>query len=100
MTRPNSFRNILITLFVIIWTLGYHYMSIKHFSLDPHFKKPLPRVPMLFPPAGWIMFYNVGDQFGEIDVYGLKDINIQLVNQRAFVQAKEYQRIDPHLIFR
>jgi len=93
-------RNILITLFVIGWTMVYHYMSLKHFYLEPLFKRPLPRVPMLFPPAGWIMFYNVGNESGEINVYGLKGLNVQVHDQRMFVQGKEYQRIDPHDIFR
>jgi len=103
MARTDSWkrwRNILITSFVIVWTMAYHYMSLKHFYLEPFFNRRLPRVPMLFPPAGWIMFYNVGDQSGTIDVYGLKGVKVQVYDKKYFVQGKEYQRIDPHDIFR
>lgn len=103
MNQPVSrhrWRNSLITIFVIVWTLLYHYMSVKYFYLEPYFKRPLPRVPMLFPPAGWIMFYNVGDEFGEINVYGLKGLKIERHGQAVFLQGREYQRIDAHDIFR
>ena len=40
----------------------------------------------LLPPAGWILFYNVGDEFTYAEVYG--------------VQNNQPQLIDPHLIFR
>src|SRR6185295_8127850 len=81
-----SFRNILISIFVIFWILAFHYESIRYFYLQPHFKKTLWKVPYLFPPAGWIMFYNVGDNYGYVQVYGIKD--------------KKIQPIDAHDIFR
>lgn len=84
--KNKSLRNILITIFVIVWSLVFHYESLRHFYLNPLFKKELPKVRFLFPPAGWIMFFSVGDTSGHIDVYGVKN------NQR--------QIIDPHDIFR
>ena len=65
-------RNILITIFVIVWTLVFHYESTRHFYLEPLLGKPLPKVKLLFPPAGWIMFFNVDDQFGYAEVYGMR----------------------------
>jgi len=41
-------------------------------------------VRLLFPPAGWIMFFNVDERFGYAEIYGIKD-NIP-------------QPIDPHQI--
>jgi len=79
-------RNIVITFFVILWTTVFQYESIRYFYLNPLFDKPLPKVKFLFPPAGWIMFYNVDDRFGHLEVYGSKDGTSQL--------------IDPHDIFR
>lgn len=75
-------RNICISLFVILWTLVFHYESLRAFYLEPFFARPLPKVKFLFPPAGWIMFFNVDDQFGCVEVYGMR--------------LGAPQRIDPH----
>lgn len=84
---PNKpFRNALITVFVICYTLTFHYESLRHFYLNPLFKKELPAVRFLFPPAGWIMFYRVDRQYGFTEVYGVK--------------GKQQQLIDPHEIFK
>ena len=77
-------RHWFISLFVIVWTVVFHYESTRAFWLEPFFHRPLPKLKFLFPPAGWIMFYNVGDQFGFVEVYGFKDGQPEL--------------IDPHLI--
>ena len=79
-------RNVFITIFVILWTLLFHYESLRYFYLNPLLKRDLPQMKFLFPPAGWIMFFNVGDEFSYGEVYGLKD--------------RQPQLIDPHLIFR
>lgn len=84
--RIHSFRNFVITLFVIIWTIIFHYESIRYFYLNPFFKRDLPQMKFLFPPAGWIMFFNVDDQFSYAEIYGMK-------NNQPWL-------IDPHLIFR
>ncbi|HLF17639.1 MAG TPA: hypothetical protein VI749_01950 [Candidatus Omnitrophota bacterium] len=95
-----TIRNVAITVFVICWSLVYHYMSIKHFYLQPLVSKALPRVPMLFPPAGWIMFFNVDDQFGEVQVYGIKGVDLQVKGSDVYMRGKEYSLIDPHDVFR
>jgi len=81
-----KFRNCLISLFVIVWSCAFHYESVRHFYLNPLFEKTLPKVKFLFPPAGWIMFFQVNPQFGFFEVYGKK--------------GKTNHLIDPHDIFR
>jgi len=66
-------RNIFISIFVICWTLLYHYESTRHFYLNPLFKTDLPKTKFLFPPAGWIMFFQVGESSGAREVFGIKD---------------------------
>ena len=80
------FRNTIITIFVILWTIVFHYVSARVFYLQPFFKRPLPMVKFLFPPAGWIMFFNVNDQSSYVQVYAVKD--------------KEVHPLDPHQILR
>ncbi|MBI4051346.1 MAG: hypothetical protein HY400_02455 [Elusimicrobia bacterium] len=82
----SRFKKIFISAFVIFWTFIFHYESTRHFYLDPLFRKELPKLKFLFPPAGWIMFYNVGEGEGRAEVYGLKR------GQTPFL-------IDPHRIF-
>jgi len=81
-----KWRNWCITLFVIVWSLAFHYESVRYFYLEPLLKRPLPKIKFLFPPAGWIMFYNVGESYGYIRIFGTK-------NGQAY-------EIDPHDIFR
>ena len=100
MLDPNRFRQTVISLFVILWCGVYHYMSVKAFYLEPLLKRPLPRVPMLFPPAGWIMFYNVGNQFGEVQVYGLEGVRLQGQGNNMSIDAQSKYLLDPHEIFR
>ncbi len=78
-------RNACITLFVIAWTLVFHYESTRVFYLNPLFKREFPKVKLLFPPAGWIMFYNVGESEVRAEVYGVK--------------GEHWEFIDPHRIF-
>ena len=84
--KSKRLRNAIITIFVILWTIVFHYESVRHFYLNPLFEKPLPKVKFLFPPAGWIMFFRVDDQFGHYEVYGVKGDDVHL--------------IDPHEVFR
>lgn len=79
-------RHFLISLFVIVWTLVFHYESLRHFYLNPFFERPLPKLKLLFPPAGWIMFFNVNNAYGAAEVYGFK--------------AGQRHLIDPHDILR
>jgi len=81
-----SLRNILISIFVLTWLFLFNYESVRAFYLNPLFKRDLPKTKFLFPPAGWIMFFNVGDGFGTVEVYGLRE-------------GRAPQLIDPHAIF-
>ena len=84
---PNShrIRNTFISVFVVMWTLVFHYESTRSYFLEPFFQTQLPQIKFLFPPAGWIMFYNVNETCGFTEVYGVKN------GQPIF--------IDPHKIF-
>lgn len=66
-------RNFLISVFVVIWLAVFHYESLRTIYLNPLFKRELPKVRFLFPPAGWIMFFNVGDSASNVEVYGINE---------------------------
>lgn len=78
-------RNRCITLFVLAWLLLYSYETLRLHYLSPLVGRELPKTPLLFPPAGWIMFYAVGEREGHVEVYGLRNRRPEL--------------IDPHRIF-
>ena len=78
-------RSALITVFVVAWTLLFHYESLRTFYLNPAFGRELPKFKFLFPPAGWIMFYRVDETEGRAEVTGDKGERSEL--------------IDPHRIF-
>ena len=63
-------RNVAITWFVIFWTLVFQYESLRANYLNPLIGRELPKLPLLFPPAGWIMFYNIDTPYGFAEVYG------------------------------
>lgn len=78
-------RNTLITAFVICWTLAFHYESLRAGYLSPLLKRELPKLPLLFPPAGWIMFFTIDRSYGFAQVYGIRE--------------GEAIEVDPHAIF-
>ena len=78
-------RNRVITGFVICWTLLFHYETLRANYLSPLAHRELPKTPLLFPPAGWIMFYRIDPSYGFADVYGIR--------------GGTSERIDPHAIF-
>ena len=65
-------QRLLITWFVIGWTLLFHYETLRANYLSPLAGRQLPKCPLLFPPAGWIMFYQVGRAYGFAEVYGMR----------------------------
>ncbi len=81
-------RNVMITIFVIVWNLVFQYESLRAFYLDPWFGHPLPKVKFLFPPAGWIMFYSVDDQFGYAEVYGVKGPMTELIDPHEILETR------------
>ncbi len=86
--RGENVRNVLISIFVVVWLVVFHYESTRHFYLEPGLKRSLPKVKFLFPPAGWIMFYNVGKGYGFTEVYGVKDGKTQLIDPHQILQTR------------
>ena len=92
MTRMGR-RHTLITCFVLAWTLLFHYETLRANYLSPlvlrlrsaQAGRQLPKFPLLFPPAGWIMFYRVDPSSGFAEVYRIRV-------ERAI-------KLDPHQIF-
>ncbi|MBI4341229.1 MAG: hypothetical protein HY598_02985 [Candidatus Omnitrophica bacterium] len=78
-------RDRAITWFVICWSLLFFYETFRASYLSPLAGRPLPKWPLLFPPAGWIMFFNVDKTYGFAEVYGLRN--------------GRHALIDPHDIF-
>lgn len=66
--RPSA-----ITWFVICWMLVFHYESLRANYLNPLCHRRLPKLPLLFPPAGWIMFFHIDPRYGFAEVYALRD---------------------------
>jgi hypothetical protein len=81
-------RNTIISIFVIVWLVVFNYESIRHFYLEPLFQRSLPKMKFLFPPAGWIMFYNVDDSYGTVQVYGVKEGRTQLIDPHQILQTR------------
>ena len=82
MTASRKFR---ISVFVVVWLLVFSYESLRYNYLSRWCHAELPKVMFLFPPAGWIMFYHVGDEDGRAEVWG------RIGDKREL--------IDPHRIF-
>lgn len=64
--------NALISSFVICWIILFHYESLRANYLSPLLARDLPKFPLLFPPAGWIMFFQVDASYGFAEVYGIR----------------------------
>ena len=86
--RRDCVRNSLITIFVILWTLVFHYESTCFFYLNPLFSRDLPKIRFLFPPAGWIMFYHVDNSYAGAEVYGFKNGRPQLIDPHDILTTK------------
>ncbi len=68
MARRGS--SVVISLFVVGWLLLFGYETLRANYLSPLAGRPLPKVQLLFPPAGWIMFYRIDPSYGFAEVYG------------------------------
>ena len=66
-------RNARISSFVIIWLAIFLYETFRASYLSPLLHRNLPKLPLLFPTAGWIMFYNVDRSYGFAEVYGIRE---------------------------
>ena len=81
-------RNIFISIFVILWTCTFHYESLRAFYLNLLVGHELPKVKFLFPPAGWIMFYNVEDNYGLAEIYKMKNGHPELIDPHKIFETK------------
>ena len=81
-------RNALISTFVLLWLAVFYYESTCVYYLQPLFKQELPRLKFLFPPAGWIMFYHIDDNFNYAEVYGVKNGVPQLIDPHQILQTR------------
>ncbi len=81
-------RNFCISVFVVIWLALFYYESTCMYYLEPLLQRPLPRMKFLFPPAGWIMFYNLGDNFGCAEIYGVKNGVPQMIDPHMVLQTR------------
>ena len=87
-TQRRVVRNVVISIFVVVWLCVIHYESLRAFYLNPLFGRTLPKVKFLFPPAGWIMFYHVDDGFGFTEVYGVKRNIPRLIDPHDIFQTR------------
>ncbi len=88
MSNSYRIRNIIISIFAIAWTAIFHYESTRSYFLEPIFQTRLPKTRFLFPPAGWIMFYNVDETCGFTEVYGVKDQHPELIDPHQIFETK------------
>ncbi len=79
----------IISVFVIVWLLAFHYESLRGFYLNPLFHRELPKIKLLFPPAGWIMFFKVDDSAADVEVFGLNaDHQPQLIDPHDILETR------------
>jgi hypothetical protein len=81
-------KRILISVFVIVWLIVFHYESTRTFYLEPLLQRNLPKTKFLFPPAGWIMFYNIDPTFGMVQVYGMKEGQSYLIDPHQILLTR------------
>lgn len=75
----------ILSAFALLWLAIFHYESLRGFYLNRWLRAELPKIRLLYPPAGWIMFYRVDESDGRAEVYGWRGGKAEL--------------IDPHLVF-
>ncbi len=73
-------RNLAISVFVIIWIAVFQYETLRLNYLSPLAGRMLPKVKFLYPPAGWIMFFQVDRLYGFAEVYGLHGRSAELID--------------------
>ncbi len=78
-------RHLFINLFVICWIILFQYETFRAHYFGPLFKRELPKFPLLYPPAGWIMFYQIDNSYGFAETYGIR--------------GQTPIKLDPHRIF-
>ncbi len=85
---PKAARNLLISIFTAAFIFIFHYESLRAFYLNPFFHRELPKTKFLFPPAGWIMFFNVDASYGSVEVYGIKHGAQEQIDPHKILETK------------
>ena len=85
---------ILISVFVLVWIGVFHYETLRLNYLSPLAGRELPKLKFLYPPAGWIMFFDVDRSYGFAEVYGWP------LGQPKGQRQDRAELLDPHDIFR
>lgn len=66
-------RRIWLSFLIVLWMGVFHYETLRYNYLSKWLQiEELPKLPLLFPPAGWIMFFKVTPQFGTVEIYQAK----------------------------
>lgn len=97
-------RNTAITVFVIVWSLFFFYQTFRARILAPWakqvFQVELLKIPLLFPPAGWIMFYRVDPNYGRAEVYGVNGETLETIDPHDILetQALGYDNIHRNVL--
>ena len=81
-------HNTAITAFVICWSLLFFYETFRANYLSGFAGFQLLKWPLLFPPAGWIMFFNVDRGYGFAEVYGLRHGQQEIIDPHKIFQTK------------
>ena len=77
-----------ISLFVAVWLCVFSYETLRAGYLSPWAQHPLPKLPFLFPPAGWIMFYSVDRHYGFAEVYGVRGNRAEPIEPHRIVRTR------------
>lgn len=81
-------RNVWITAFVALWIAVFHYETLRLNYLSPLIGRELPKLKFLYPPAGWIMFFNVDRSYGFAEVYGVDAGRSTLLNPHDIFETR------------
>src|SRR3989344_5816493 len=89
-SRNSRVRNTAISIFVVLWLFIFHYESTRHFYLSALAKRDLPKFKFLFPPAGWIMFFNVDETYSYVEVYGKMGASVHLIDSHDIFRTRTF----------
>ena len=95
-SKDPRLRNMSISIFVLLWLFIFHYESTRYFYLNAFAQKDLPKFKFLFPPAGWIMFFNVDETYSYVEVYGKSDGSVHLINPHDIFRTRTFGFDDIH----
>ena len=86
--KTAALRRFFISVFSLFFVLIFHYESVRYFYLNPLFGRDLPKMKFLFPPAGWVMFYNVNHEYTGAEVYGVQSGKPEFIDPHKILETK------------